>query len=498
MKSIFIKAVFLLLLPAFVLLNYGFQKSNNIVQTKSKRPNVIVIFMDDMGYGDLECYGGFPYHTPNINRLAAQGIRFTNFYAAQAVCSASRAGLLTGCYPNRVGISGALFPWSTKALQPDEETIADLLKAGGYKTGMVGKWHLGQKEPYLPLQQGFEEYLGLPYSNDMWPVGYDGKPITDTASGKYKYPQLPLIDGNKKVKEIRTMEDQGELTGIYTERANQFITKNAAQPFFLYFAHSMTHVPIAASPKFKGKSGAGLFGDVMEEVDWSVGEIMRTLDEQKIAENTLIIFTSDNGPWLRFGNHAGNTGGLREGKGTAWEGGQREPCIMRWPAVIAPGTICNNIASTIDFLPTITEACGAQLPVKKIDGVSLLFLLQGQPGANPRDELAYYYDANSLKGVRKGQWKLVFPCMSQTYKKTAPGADGWPGEYANDTVKLALYNLRLDPGETQDLKEQHPDIVAQITAIADKYRNELGDDLTGNKGAERRPAAIVDLGAGVK
>ncbi|HRN55872.1 MAG TPA: sulfatase-like hydrolase/transferase, partial [Agriterribacter sp.] len=207
-----------------------------------------------------------------INKLAAQGMRFTQFYAAQAVCSASRAALLTGCYPNRIGIQGALFPWSKIALNPEEETIAELLKAKGYKTGMVGKWHLGQKEPFFPLQQGFDEWLGLPYSNDMWPVNYDGKPITDTADRKSRYPPLPLMDGNQKVREIKTLDDQATLTGLYTERAKRFIQQNKARPFFLYFAHSMPHVPIAASPAFKGKSGAGLFGDMIEEVDWSVGE----------------------------------------------------------------------------------------------------------------------------------------------------------------------------------------------------------------------------------
>ena len=442
---------FLFLLLSFV---FVFRPFSGFTQLNSAPPNVIIIFMDDMGYGDLECYGGFPYHTPHINKLAVQGMRFTNFYAAQAVCSASRAALLTGCYPNRVGIHGALFPWSTIALNPGEETMAELLKAKGYHTGMVGKWHLGQKEPHFPLQQGFDEWLGLPYSNDMWPVNYDGKPVTDTANRKSRYPPLPLMDGNKKIREIKTFDDQAELTGLYTQRAKQFIKQNKSHPFFLYFAHSMPHVPIAASPAFKGKSGAGLFGDVIEEVDWSVGEIMRTLDEQGLTKNTLVVFTSDNGPWLTFGNHAGNTAGLREGKGTAWEGGQRVPCIMRWPAVVPAGTICNNIASTIDLLPTIADICKAKQPALKIDGVNILPLLRHTVGANPRNEFVYYYDANNLKGVRVGQWKLVFPSISQTYKKTVMGKDGWPGKYASDSVQLALYDLRTDPGETLDVKMQ--------------------------------------------
>lgn len=460
---------------------------------KNPAPNIVIIFMDDMGYGDLECYGGFPYHTPNINRLAAQGMRFTNFYAAQAVCSASRAALLTGCYPNRIGVSGAFMPWSNIALNPDEQTIAELLHDKGYRTGMVGKWHLGQKQPFLPLQQGFDEYLGLPYSNDMWPVEFDGKAITDSNNRKFRYPPLPLIDGNTKIREIKTLDDQALLTGIYTARAVEFIKKNKQKPFFLYMAHSMPHVPIAASAKFKNKSGAGLFGDMMEEIDWSVGEIMRTLEEQQLSKNTLVVFTSDNGPWLTFGNHAGNSGGLREGKGTAWEGGLRVPCIMRWNGVIPAGSICNSIASTIDLLPTIADICKTDLPKRKIDGLNIKSLLTQQDGKDPRDEFVYYYDANSLKGIRKGKWKLVFPCTSQTYKKQLPGHDGFPAPYASDTVYLALYNLSTDPGETLDVKAQHPDIVEQLNTIADKYRKQLGDKLTNVEGEERRPAATVTL-----
>ncbi|HEY9257048.1 sulfatase-like hydrolase/transferase, partial [Chitinophaga sp.] len=249
-----------------------------------KKPNIVIIFMDDMGYGDLECYAGTPWHTPNLNRMAAQGMRFTYFYAAQAVCSASRAGLLTGCYPNRVGINGALWPTAPIALDTAEQTIASLLKTQGYHTGMVGKWHLGSKAPWLPLQHGFDEYLGLPYSNDMWPVHYDGKPYSDTSSNsRKKYPPLPLIEGNKPLRYIKTLEDQSELTTIYTDRACRFIKENKKQPFFLYLAHSMPHVPIAVSAKHKGKSKDGLFGDVIEEIDWSVGEVMKTLEENGLA-----------------------------------------------------------------------------------------------------------------------------------------------------------------------------------------------------------------------
>lgn len=456
-----------------------------------KQPNVVVIFMDDMGYGDPVSYGGGPYQTPNLDRLAAEGMRFTHFYAAQAVCSASRAALLTGCYPNRIGIHGALFPESEIALNPDEETIAELLKAEGYRTGMVGKWHLGDDMPYLPLQNGFDEYLGLPYSNDMWPVNFDGTPAGGS-KGKGRYPPLPLIEGNKTVKMIKTLDDQSTLTTLYTERACEFIRKNKKDPFFLYLAHSMVHIPIAVSDKFRGKSGAGLFGDVMMEVDWSVGQVMKTLDDLRLSKNTLVIFTSDNGPWRNFGNHAGNTGGLREGKGTSWEGGQRVPCIMRWPEKIPAGTICNKLASTIDLLPSLAGLCGAELPGKEIDGLDISALMMGETEKEPRKEFAYYYHKNSLEAVRQGGWKLVLPHPSRTYLEDLPGYDGFPGKTSTDTVELALYNLYTDPGESLDVQEKFPEVVKELQVLANKYRESLGDDLTGKEGNERRAPASVE------
>ncbi|MEO5603800.1 MAG: sulfatase [Cyclobacteriaceae bacterium] len=457
-----------------------------------KQPNVVIIFMDDMGYGDLESYGGMQYATPHTNRMAAEGMRFTNFYAAQAVCSASRAAILTGCYPNRIGIHGALSPWSKIALHPEEETLAEVLKMAGYQTGMAGKWHLGDKEPYLPLQQGFDEYLGLPYSNDMWPVDYDGKSITDSADHRFRYPPLPLIDGNQKIKVIESLNDQAGLTAAYTKRACQFIRKNKENPFFFYLSHSMPHVPIAVSDKFKGKSNAGLFGDVMMELDWSVGEVMRTLDELNLSENTILIITSDNGPWLNFGNHAGSTGGLREGKGTSFEGGLRVPCIIRWQGKIPAGTVCHKLASTIDLLPTIAALCGAKSPEKKLDGVDISSLMMNEVNANPRDHFAYYYQRNSLEALRKGPWKLVFPHVHRTYKKNLPGYDGWPGAQPDISTQLALYNLRMDPGETLDVQDKFPQVVAQLKIIADQYRKELGDDLTNQNGSMRRASAQVN------
>jgi len=364
---------------------------------KLKTPNIVLFLIDDLGYGDIDRTGANQYMTPNIDRMASRGMQFTWYYCPQAVSSASRAGLITGCYPNRIGISGALAPWAQVGINSDETTIAEILKTKGYYTGAIGKWHLGHHKEFLPLQHGFDEYFGIPYSNDMWPVDYDGVPIhlKDTTSNKMKYPVLPLIEDNEKVAEIQTLGDQDKLTTLYTERAVRFIEENKNQRFFLYLPHSMVHVPLGVSEKFRNKSKQGMFGDVMMEVDWSIGEIMKALRKNRIEENTLIIFTSDNGPWLNYGNHAGTTGGLREGKGTTWEGGQRVTCIMKWPGVIPVGEICNKLVCAMDILPTIAEITGASLPEKKIDGVSILSLLLGDKTVTPRHEFFYYYQSQS-------------------------------------------------------------------------------------------------------
>jgi arylsulfatase len=455
-----------------------------------EHPNIVIIFMDDMGYGDPEFNAGIGYTTPNMDKLAAEGMRFTNFYAAQPVCTASRAGILTGCYPNRIGMYGAFSPWTKEALNPAEETIASLLKRQGYHTCMAGKWGLGSLPPFTPIHYGFDRYLGLLYSNDMWPNTTMGKPVTDTNSKLYREPPLILYQEDSVAKYVRTMADQGELTQEYTKFACKFIKENKDHPFFLYLAHSMVHIPIACSPAFKGKSGAGLFGDVMEEVDWSVGQIMKTLKEAGVDKNTLIVFTSDNGPWLNYGNYAGNTAGLREGKGTTYEGGIREPCAISWPGHIPAGTVCNKIASTIDLLPTIAEICGAPLPSRKIDGVNILPLLLNKPEANPRTEFVYYYHKNSLEAIRKGKWKLVFPHKSKSYKVYPPGNNGNRGRIAQVQEPQALYNLSVDPGETLDVQSQHPEVVKQLGALADIYRHDLGDNLTHTKGTGTRPPAI--------
>jgi len=453
-------------------------------------PNVVLIFMDDMGYGDLTCYGApAGYRTPNIDRLAANGLRFTQFYSAQAVSTASRAGLMTGCYPNRIGLTGAINHNARHGIAASEMTMAELMKQKGYSTGMVGKWHLGHHKQFLPLQNGFDEFLGLPYSNDMWPVHYEGYAYDTIPKDQRKpdnYPPLPLIDGNDTIEYLGSLHDQDKLTTRYTERAIRFIKQNRRKPFFLYFAHSMVHTPLAVSEKFQGKSKQGRFGDVMMEVDWSVGEVMKTLDELGLTQNTLVIFTSDNGPWLNFGAHAGNTGGLREGKGVSFEGGQRVPCIMRWPEVIAPGTVTGQLASTIDIFPTLANITETSMPVHIIDGVDLSPVLKGDYECEPRADFYYYYNKNSLEAVRMGNWKLVLPHPYRSYMGVMPRDDGKPGPYAKGSSELCLYDLRRDPGEQYDVKEMYPDILIKLDQLVTKARLDLGDDLTGAEGSNRR------------
>jgi arylsulfatase len=455
-------------------------------------PNVVLFFLDDMGYGDLTITGASGYNTPTIDRLAKEGMFFSHFYAAQPISSASRAGLMTGCYPNRLGISGALMPQGNTGLNPEEETIAEVLKTRGYACGAVGKWHLGHLKPFLPLQQGFDDYLGLPYSNDMWPVDYEGNRATPASNlpNKLRHPALPLIDGNDKVRELWTLDDQAELTTLYTERAIHFIETNKEKPFFLYFAHSMPHVPLAVSGKFKGKSEQGLYGDVMMEIDWSIGQVLKTLEENGLDDNTLVIFTSDNGPWYNFGNHAGSNAGLREAKATTFDGGQRVPCLMRWKGIIPEGVVCNRLASTIDILPTLAALTGAALPRKKIDGVDISPLMKGETDQSLRAYFLYYYNKNSLEAIRDGRFKLIFPHKHTSYLE--PDNDGFPGKTGQAEIQLSLYDLRRDPGERFDVKEMYPEVVERLSTIAEKAREDLGDDLTNREGTNRREVGQAD------
>jgi arylsulfatase len=465
---------------------------------KDRPPNIVIIFTDDQGYADISVYGAQGFQTPNLDRLANEGIRFTDFQVSQAVCSASRAALLTGCYSERVGVQGAFNHTARVGLNPDEETIAEMLKSIGYVTGIFGKWHLGHHKKFLPLQQGFDEYLGIPYSNDMWPVDYDGSFVSGTDHFKSFYPQLPLIEDNEKIEEIRTLDDQDQLTTRYTERAVDFITKNIDKPFFLYLPHSMPHVPLGVSNKFRNKSEQGMYGDVIMEIDWSVGEILNALSDNDLDDNTVVIFTSDNGPWLNYGNHAGSAFPLREGKGTMWEGGSRVPCIIRWPGRITAGSVSHQLAATIDILPTIASITGAALPARPIDGVSIQAILEGDTSATPREEYYYYY-GGELIAVRKGKMKLVFPHSYRSYAGIEPGLDGYPGiykgvlgKYAVGKSKLELYDLDNDISESQDVSEMYPDVVKTLQVLGQKAREELGDRLTGTIGTGVRPIGRLD------
>lgn len=444
--------------------------------------NIILVNLDDVGYGDFSCNGASGYLTPNIDRLAAQGMRFTHFLAVQPVSGASRAGLLTGCYPNRIGYSGAPGPDSKYGIHAEEMTMGELLKQKGYSTAIFGKWHLGCQHQFLPLQNGFDEYYGLPYSNDMWPYHPQQGEV-------FNFPDLPTYEGNEIV---GYNLDQSRLTTDYTMRSVNFIKKNKDKPFFLYLAHNMPHVPLAVSDKFKGKSEQGLFGDVMMEIDWSIGEIWETVQKLGLEENTLIVITSDNGPWINYGNHAGSAAGLREAKGTTFEGGNRVPCIMYWKGHIQAGTICNRLASNIDLFPTFAEITDAPLPERKIDGVSLLPLIEGVEGANPRESFVYYYNRNDLEAVTDGEFKLVFPHKHVTYEAYAPGNDGMPGKVVTAEVRASeLYDLRRDAGERYNVLHQYPERAAKLMRIADKMRQELGDDLTRVKGTENREPGFV-------
>ncbi|HEY2785922.1 MAG TPA: sulfatase-like hydrolase/transferase [Fimbriiglobus sp.] len=469
-----------------------------VLAADDKRPpNIVIVFVDDLG-----CYGAKDWKTPYLDRMAQNGMKFTDFYVAQPVCSASRAALLTGCYPNRVGISGALGPGSKVGISDKEVTLAQLCKGKGYATGMVGKWHLGHHPQFLPTRHGFDEWLGLPYSNDMWPYHPEAKPGT--------YPPLPLFDGEKVVNPNVTAADQAKLTRQYTERAVDFIGRNKDKPFFLYVAHTMPHVPLFAGEKFKGISAGGVYGDVCEEIDWSVGQIIAALNRNGLEKNTLVIFTSDNGPWLSYGNHSGSAGSLREGKGTVWEGGVREPFIASWPGVIPAGTVCREPAMTIDLFPTIAKLIGADLPKQRIDGSDIGPFLRGtvekpattlsfpdpdtvfaKPGEfrtrRPGNGIYFfYYNQNDLQAVRFERWKLMLPQTYRTMAGQSPGKNGTPGKYRQvKLTKPELYDLVADPDETTDVAGKNPGVLRSMLGLAEAAREELGDARTNRPGSGR-------------
>ncbi len=462
-------------------------------QSRAERPNVVIIFIDDMGYADIGPFGAEGYETPNLDRMAEEGRIFTDFHAATAVCSASRAALMTGCYPERVSILGALNPRAEHGIAAEELTLAELCKSRGYATACFGKWHLGHHPKFLPTRHGFDEYFGLPYSNDMWPL--HPRLVELPMAERIKvYPPLPLIEGERVVDSEVTGEDQKHLTTWCTERAVDFIRRNKDRPFFLYVPHSMVHVPLYVSDKFAGKSERGLFGDVVMEVDWSVGQILDTLKECGVDENTLVIFTSDNGPWLSYGDHAGSAGPLREGKATMWEGGYRVPTVMRWPARIPAGTKCDQLASTMDILPTVAGLIDATLPDREIDGHDILPLIVGEEGAKTPWDLMYCYFARELRAVRDGRWKLVLPHKYRALGGRPGGTGGKPVPYDYVKTGLALYDLDNDVGETTDVKDQHPEVVARLGKAAERARAELGDSLTNRTGSEVRPRGVLEPG----
>jgi len=443
---------------------------------EAQPPNIVLIFADDLGYRDLGCFGAQGYSTPHLDRLAADGRKFTSFYVSQAVCGASRASLLTGCYANRIGMLGAPGPNVRHGIHPDEQLLPELCRQRGYATAMYGKWHLGHHRESLPIHHGFDDYFGLPYSNDMWPF----HPENPQA-----YPPLPLIEGDQTAISPVTPELQTRLTTWYTERAVKFIDQHHAEPFFVYVAHAMPHVPLFVSEKFAGKSPNGLYGDVISEIDWGVGEIVAALERHRLRERTLIIFTSDNGPWLSYGHHAGSAGPLREGKGTTFEGGVRVPCVMNWPGRIPAGTVCDELTATIDLLPTIAGLIGAELPARRIDGLDIAPQLLQQP-APPSPHASYlYYWGQHLQAIRSGRWKLHFP---HDYRSLVgpPGRDGKPSGYAQRKTELSLYDLAADVGETTNVAAEHPEIVARLQALAEAARDDLGDSAGNRAGRGRR------------
>jgi arylsulfatase A-like enzyme len=460
----------------------------------SNSPNIVIIFIDDMGYADIGPFGATAYKTPHLDRMAKEGRLFTDFHAATAVCSASRAALLTGCYPERVSILGALGPWTKHGINSDEITLAELCKSRGYATAIYGKWHLGHHPQFLPLQHGFDEYFGLPYSNDMSPLQAEMiKGLRSSAAAqKRRAPPLPLFKNNEVIDSSVDPDEHAQLTTRYTEHAVDFIGRHKDRPFFLYVPHTMVHVPLGVSEKFRDKSGAGLFGDVVMELDWSVGQILDAIKRNGLDDNTLVIFTSDNGPWLSYGNHAGSAGPLREGKGAMWEGGYREPCIMRWPGKVPAATKCDEFATTMDFFPTVAKLIGASLPAdRKIDGKDIWPLISGEPNAkSPHDVFYCYYD-RQLRAVRDRRWKLVLPHKYRGLDGKPAGNDGVPANYKQLKAELALYDLKNDIGETTNVADDHPKIVARLQRAAETARAQLGDDLTRRKSNEVRPAGHV-------
>jgi len=425
---------------------------------RADRPNVVIVFCDDLGYGDLGCYGHPTIRTPNLDRMAQEGQKWTNFYAAASVCTPSRAALLTGRLPIRNGMASdrrrVLFPDSAGGLPPDEVTIAEALKPLGYATACVGKWHLGHLPQYLPTRQGFDSYFGIPYSNDMDRVADSPKGREAFWDPKIEYWNVPLMRDERIVERPA---DQNTITKRYAEESVAFLRKNRDRPFFLYLAHSMPHVPLFTSDEFRGTSLRGLYGDVIEEIDWSVGRVLDTLRELKLDRKTLVVFTSDNGPWLIFNEHGGSAGLLRDGKGCTFEGGMREPALFWWPGTIEPGVVA-DLGCTMDLLPTLCTLAGADLPADRVlDGMDISPALLGT-GPSPRDVM-FYYRGVQLYAVRQGPFKAHF------ITRPAYG----PGKPETHDPPL-LYHLGHDPSEQYDVAAKYPEAVAAIRELAEAHK----------------------------
>jgi len=417
-----------------------------------RRPNIVIIYADDLGYGYLGCYGHPAIRTPHLDRMAAEGMRFTQWYSAAPVCTPSRAALLTGRYPVRSGLTRVLFPQSQGGIPASEVTLAEVLKEAGYQTAAIGKWHLGHLPQYLPVRHGFDSWFGIPYSNDMHPFEGPG------SSGAKKHPPLPLMRDDKV---IETEPDQSTLTPRYTGEALRKIRAFRGRPFFLYYAHTFPHVPLYASPRFRGASLRGLYGDVVEEIDWSVGEILRTLASAGQDRNTLVIFSSDNGPWLARRQMGGSAGLLREGKTTTWEGGMRVPCIVRMPGVVPQGRASSEMGSMLDLVPTIAALAGAAPPRATLDGDDIGAVLRG--GSLGRERAFFYWRGEELCAVRRGPWKL------HRITNTAE----WKAETTRHDPPL-LFHLEHDPSEKYDLAKERPDIVSALSALMDEHLARIG------------------------
>ncbi len=434
------------------------------------RPNVVYIMCDDMGWADPGCYGSTQNVTPNIDRLAKEGLRFSSFYATQAVCTSSRTALMTGCYPNRLGLGGtALGPQAKTGLSAEEQTLGTLLRDAGYHTAVIGKWHLGDAPKFLPPNHGFDDSMILPYSNDMWPLGY----AVGDDSRRKMYPELPRYVNDHPMGFVRDWADMDTLTSMQGLRSIRFIKDNAGKdkPFFLYLATSMPHTPLGASAEFKGK-GVTPYADTMADIDRTVGAVLKALKDKGVDKNTIVVFTSDNGPWLNFGRHAGSAGPFREGKGTTFEGGVRVPFIVRWPGVVKAGTRTEALAANIDIVPTLVEACTAKPPKHEIDGQSFLALLKGEK-ATARETFTYFY-GDRLEAVRQGKWKLHLPHAYRSYVDMIPAMrDGLPATTHQRQIALSLYDLEVDQGETNDVSSAHPEVVKELQALAASERKKL-------------------------